>query len=136
VATGGSEAAARALEKGKWDLMERLLDRLRTDVQSSAGKLVTALIPHGSTLKAYYTSGRDTAMAPMYELCRKYDLGCIDAAARMVRRYPDGRLDRHREELFIPDGHFSARGYDLVADAVAPSVASALGCVPEQRGRD
>lgn len=120
VANEGTEQ--RELER--WRLTAAIFERVRAQTDSHGAQLVVAVIPHGSTLTAYYASGRDLAVDRMLEICRQQQLACVNVSESIQRSRPTA----DPASFYLREGHFNATGYDLVAEPVAKRLAEELNC--------
>lgn len=120
--TEGERGEPRELER--WRLTAAIFERLRAQADSQDVPLIVAIIPHGGTLKEYYARGRDADVDRMLEICGEHRLRCVNVSESIRRSRPA----INPLSLYLRDGHFSASGYDLVADAVARPLADQLNC--------
>ena len=123
---GGEAEGAAKQESERWDLTAALFERVRAQADSHSVRLIVAIIPHGATLATYYANGHDIDVDRMLKICRDQNLACVNVPDLIKRSHPTVSPT----SFYLREGHFNARGYDLVANAVATRLASDLGCNP------
>jgi lysophospholipase L1-like esterase len=111
----------------QWRLVELLYRQIRDTTSAMGSELVVVLLPDDSTA-ARYVEGRPRAadtFRRMRDVCKRVGLVCVDVAETIGARLHRARISK----LYLPrEGHFSADGHRVTADALAPAVARALGC--------
>ena len=111
-------------EVERWKLTAAIFERVRAQADSQGVRLIVAIIPHSATLTEYYKNGRDVAVDRMLDICRTQKLACVNVAESIHQARPG----ENPGSFYLPEGHFNATGYDLVAHAVASRLADELGC--------
>ena len=125
--------AEAALEQA-WSVTERVVERLRNEVQADGHRFLMVVIPERAALPApsEHSRGASSVATPRLEqLCARVALECVFLEPAFVQACPSGGgcLD----DLFLPcDGHFAPGGHALAARATAQAIAS-RGLVPETR---
>ena len=92
-----------------WELVERVVDRWRRDVEAQGRQFVIARVPRGNEVVDIPLAGQDTWAPRLHDYCARRGIALVDPTPYFVARVRAG------ETMY--DNHFTTAGHRAFAEA-------------------